>query len=259
MRGVSRQPPHAALHASAPGIAARGYARGGSYARLGELVCALAAGAPRPLRILDLASGASPLLAGVNLRMNVHSLIRVDRSLDELAHAAVADGGATGDRICADAAALPLAAASVDLVVCHLAFMLFADPAEVVAELARVLAPGGEFLAVLGGGPTADAASARPNALAWFADQLPPRPGRAALTERRWLALFAGWRTSPWERWEVDLSGSLEEVTATLAANYEAVDTAALRAAFPRDPIPCRAALYLTRATRPDPPERSSR
>lgn len=236
MRAVSRQD----LHAAAPGITARGYARGGSYARLTELICALAAGAPRPVRILDLASGASPLLAGVDpLRMNVHSFIRADRSADELA---LADG----DRVRADAAHLPFADASFDLVACHLAFMLFDRPEQVVAELARVLAPGGEFLAILGGGPTARGG----DALAWFADQLPSRPGRAALTEARWTHLFAGWTTSPWERWEVDLAGTLDEVAATLAANYERVDRAALRTAFPTDPIPCRAALYLARVRR---------
>ena len=198
---------------------AAGYARGGSYAQLAALV-------PCDARTLDLACGGYP-----------SSGLGVDASITALRDRPRA--------ICADARALPFADGSFDVVTCHLAFMLFPDPPRVVAELARVLVPGGRFLAVLGGGPTAEG----DDALAWFADRLPPRPGPAALTEARWAQLFAGWDTGPWERWALDLDGGLDEVAATLAANHPVVDRTALRDAFPTDPIRCRAAAYLARAT----------
>jgi SAM-dependent methyltransferase len=191
----------------------RGFARGGSYERL----AARATG-----RTLDLACGDRRL-----------GDIGIDR----------APGAAT---VLGDAHALPFAAASFDTVTCHLAFMLFAEPARVVAELARVLAPGGSFLAVLGGGPTAEGG----DALAWFASRHGGHARPALLTEARWAALFAGWRTAPWERWLLELSGDLEAVAATLAAAANAPfdDAAALRAAFPTDPIPCRAVTWFAAA-----------
>jgi SAM-dependent methyltransferase len=46
---------------------------------------------------------------------------------------------------------LPLKSESVDLVLCHMAFMLMTPIEPVVRELARVLKPGGKFVAVIGG------------------------------------------------------------------------------------------------------------
>lgn len=199
------------------GMTAPGFARGGSYARL----AAHARG-----RTLDLACGDRRL-----------GTIGLDAARAELA---------PGD-VCGDAHALPFADASFDTVLCHLAFMLFAEPARVVAELARVLRPGGAFVALLGGGPTAEGG----DALAWFAARLPPRAGPAVLTEARWAQLFVGWRIAPWERVPLELSGTLDEVCATLAANDARFAHAAeLRAAFPRDPIPCRAVGWMATATR---------
>ena len=203
----------------------RGFARGGSYERL----AALATG-----RVLDLACGDRGGPAGIGY----------DASLAALR-------AATGLRVCGDARALPFADRTFDAVVCHLAFMLFADPARVVAELARVLAPGGRFFAILGGGPTA----AGGDALAWFADRQPRSALPARLTEARWAVLFAGWSLAPWERWELELSGSHDDVCATLeAANDAAIDPATradLRAAFPALPVPCRSVLWLAEARTP--------
>ena len=266
-----------------PGMTSRGFARGGSYDRLAALV-------PAGARVLDLACGDGALLQRLctrapcemnvhsaipdgldaNCRLNVHSAIPdgLDANCRLNVHSAIADSARVvgvdadprelrlatgvmapaGSIIAADAHALPFADASFDIVTCHLAFMVFAEPARVVAELARVLRPGGELLAVLGGGPTA----AGGDALAWFADRLPARPGGAVLTEARWAERFTGWTHAPWQRWELDLSGSLDAVCATLAASYEPFDRAALgaelRAAFPADPIPCRAVAWLARA-----------
>ena len=68
----------------------------------------------------------------------------------------------------ARAQALPLADASVAAITCHMALMLMNDPAQVVAELGRVLRPGGRLLAVL---PHVDAqgSTAQPLLQAWQA------------------------------------------------------------------------------------------
>lgn len=199
----------------------RGYARGGSDVRL----AALARG-----RVLDLGCGDGELLDRIGA-----GAVGLDLVAGAARHAIVRG----------DARALPFADGSFDTVVCHLAFMFFAD-ARVVVELARVLAPDGRFLAVLGGGPIADGG----DALAWFAARQVPRAGPALVTEARWFELFAGWRTPPWERWPLDLSGSLDEVCATLAAACNAPfdQCDALRGAFPTDPIPCRAVAWFAQA-----------
>jgi SAM-dependent methyltransferase len=208
----------------------RAWDRGGGPARL----AALARG-----RTLDLGC-ADRVLGDVG----------VDHALAELHHA---NGPrrleAHVDRpvACADAGALPFADRSFETVVCHLAFMLFPEPTRVVAELARVLVPGGRFLAVLGGGPTA----AGGDAFALYASLLPRGAAGASISETRWATLFGGWHLAPWERWELDLSGSFDEVWRFLATNHERVDArAAIRAAFPAEPIPCRAVCWLATATR---------
>jgi ubiquinone/menaquinone biosynthesis C-methylase UbiE len=52
------------------------------------------------------------------------------------------------ERLVADAQDLPLDDASVDIVTCRIAPHHFPDPAGFVAEVARVLRPGGRFLLV---------------------------------------------------------------------------------------------------------------
>jgi SAM-dependent methyltransferase len=51
----------------------------------------------------------------------------------------------------AKAHSLPLKSESIDLVLCHMAFMLMTPIKPVVKELARVLKPGGKFVAIIGG------------------------------------------------------------------------------------------------------------
>jgi len=67
----------------------------------------------------------------------------------------------------ARAQALPLADASIAAITCHMALMLMSDPAQVVAELGRVLRPGGRLLAVL---PHIDPLNSAPQPLlqAWL-------------------------------------------------------------------------------------------
>ena len=229
------------FHTAHPGSTARAFARAGSYARI-------AARVPRGARVLDLACGDGALLAELGTRAT-----GIDLTLAELrvraANARVA---------CARAQALPFAPNSFDAVTCHLAFMLFDDIEAVVRELARVLVSGGDFFALLGGGPTANGDDAFHRFLALLPQRAAPRLGDPrAKSEAGWRDLFQGWRLSPFERWELDLSGTFDQVWAFLGASYE-VDPeradpirTALRAATREwgAHIPCTVVGYFARAT----------
>ena len=231
-----------AFHAGRPGATARAFARGGSYDRLAALV-------PAGARVLDLACGDGVLLE----RLGANA-IGVDLSREELAFSRARHRVAQ-----ARAQALPLPAGSVDACTCHLAFMLFDEPERVIAELDRVLVPGGAFLATLGGGPIA---SGEPDAFQRFLEMLDREPRAVprlgdprTRTEAGWRALFAGWRVDAFERWELDLGGDFDDVWAVLGASYELppADAAAVRAelrAATGERAACRVAMYLARATR---------
>lgn len=112
-----------------------------------DLLVAEASGLSRDAHLLDLACGDGPLLALLATRGFEH-LAGVDRSPEEIA-AAERRLGPHVQLHCQDAARLPLPDGSMDGVLCHLALMLM-DPVEpVLVEVARVLVPGGLFLAVI--------------------------------------------------------------------------------------------------------------
>jgi SAM-dependent methyltransferase len=88
--------------------------------------------------VVDLACGSGPvarLLAGVRV-------VGVDQSAGELARA-------SGLRVRATASALPLAGGRAGAVVTSMALMLLHPLEAVLAEVARVLRPGGTFVATL--------------------------------------------------------------------------------------------------------------
>ncbi len=190
-----------AFHARNPGATSRAFAKTGSYARLAAAV----AGAER---VLDLACGdrVTPGAIGVDL------------SLEELSRTA-------GPRVVARAQALPFGDASFDAVVCHLAFMLFDDIERVVAELARVIAPGGTFAALVGGGPVEGAGER--DAFHRFLAIAKPHVRSLALgdprakSERGWRELFAGWSEPRFERVELELGGTFEEAWDFVGASYQ--------------------------------------
>lgn len=94
--------------------------------------------------VVDLACGSGPLgrlLAGAGDRAGA-GVVGVDRSAGELARA-------SGPRVRASATALPLAGGCGGAVVCSLALMLLAPLDATLAEVARVLAPGGTFVATV--------------------------------------------------------------------------------------------------------------
>lgn len=242
------------FHDTHPGITSRALARAGSYERLAARV--------PPGDVLDLACGDGALLRLLGPRA-----VGIDLSRRELATAARAASAASpvsaschghAQVLQARAQELPFADRSFDAATCHLAFMLFDEIEAVVAELARVLRPGAPFLALLGGGPSADG----DDAFHHFARLMPRGTGfgdRRASTEAGWRELFAvgqpsGWRDLSFERWPLDLGGRFDEVWQFLGASYQLTGAErvrdALRAAFPGEHVPCTVVTYLATVTR---------
>ena len=228
-----------AFHAANAGAMSKAFVRGGSYQRLAALVRGRE-------RVLDLGCGDGALLECIG-----RYAIGIDVSLDELrlSKSTVAQ---------ARAQQLPLADASIDACTCHLALMLFDQLDRVVAELTRVIAPGGEFLAMLGGGPVAD--DRERDAFHEFVTMLEPRQRLGdprARSEPGWRALFdeAQWIVSPFERWELELGGSFDDAWEFLATSYE-LDCDRARSirdelhARVGDHARCRVAMFLARAQR---------
>jgi SAM-dependent methyltransferase len=140
------------VHAQYPGLTERsiGAARTPegltSYEAFGRFVD------PQPgMTVVDLACGNGPLCKILAERVGPEGrVIGVDLSAAELKLAGERLGGYSNVRLLkASAANLSLSDASVDLIVCHMAFMLFTPLAPAVKEIGRVLKPGGAFAAVI--------------------------------------------------------------------------------------------------------------
>lgn len=96
-----------------------------------------------PAVLLDLACGDGYFLSLVPASVR---RIGLDMSEAELRLAAERPGL---ELIHGNGREIPLSTASVDQVTCHMAFMLFTGVEQVVAEILRVLKPGGTFSAVI--------------------------------------------------------------------------------------------------------------
>lgn len=140
------------VHAQHPGLTERsiGAARTPegltSYEAFGRFVD------PQPgLTVVDLACGNGPLCEILAERVGPEGrVIGVDLSDAELKLAGERLSGYSNVRLLKESATnLSLPDASADLVVCHMAFMLFTPLALAVKEIGRVLKPGGTFAAVI--------------------------------------------------------------------------------------------------------------
>jgi SAM-dependent methyltransferase len=259
------------FHARWPGATSRSLAAGrladgrSSYDLLADLA--------RPGdRVLDLGCGDGWLLELLARRGHgAGRLCGLDLSADELAVARRRPALSGAALVLGRAQAAPLGDGAVDLVVSHLAFTLMAELDDVVAEVARLLAPGGRFAAIVGGGPKRDDAFARFAALGPVAggDGPPVRLGdRRARSDDGLAALFGaarGFAGLDIVDHELTLDASPAEVWQRLGPSYEmaaATDDrlAAARAVFlaavaplvrPDGTVPCAMALRLVRARRP--------
>jgi SAM-dependent methyltransferase len=98
-------------------------------------------GLPERCRALDLGCGGGSyvrLLAGLG-----HRVVGLDYSVPSLERARAADPGGKGRYLAGEAYALPVARASLDLVVSIGVLQALGDPEAALAEMARVLRPGG--------------------------------------------------------------------------------------------------------------------
>lgn len=145
---------------------------------------------------------------------------------------------------------LPFVDETFDVAACHLAFMLFDDVQQVANEILRVLRPGGQFIALLGGGPTAGGDDAF-HAFARLVPRGQSFGDKRASTEAGWRELFD--REPTFERHLVDLTGTFDEVWSFLSASYQAPRgdvREQLRAQFPGERVPLTVVTYFATITR---------
>ncbi len=125
------------------------YVRSTGHAGGNDLDRMLALAEPKPTdTLLDIATGGGHVARKIG--PHVGRVIASDLTPEMLDHAIpyLEAQGVTAERLVADAQELPLADGSVDIVTCRIAPHHFPDPAAFVAEVARVLRPGGRFLLV---------------------------------------------------------------------------------------------------------------
>jgi SAM-dependent methyltransferase len=224
------------FHALHAGATAKALVRTGSYQRLADRVLPA-------YRILDLACGSQPLGAAFGL----------DLSLDELM--ATKSSRVVQGR----AQELPFRNEAFDACICHLGFMLFDAVDDAVSELFRVLQPGAPFVAVLGGGPTGSGDDAFHRFLQVARDDMDPivLGDPRAKSEAGWRSLFHGWDDVAFEREELDLGGTFDEVWQFLGASYQLSPDAAvrvqdqLRAEYADSRVECRVVTFIASARRP--------
>lgn len=172
--------------------------------------------------------------------------------------------------VVADAAKLPLAAASVEVVLSHFALSVMAALDAVCDEVDRVLVPGGRLVAMLGGGPALGEQPHGFDVLLSLLDERLRGRARAALGDRRaadperfcglWQA--RGYRVR-WQRCELDFGGSVGQVWASLGACYDVArltphEARSLAAAFSREcarrfgaRVPATMVAFLAQADKP--------
>lgn len=135
-----------AFHASFPEAADHFFSRfhddsgRTSYERLRDMLLVPIA---KPAAILDIGVGSGGLLLALYERAADAALCGVDLSQEEIALAQARVPSAK--LIVADAAALPFADHSFDLVASHLALMIMPNIAATFSEIRRVLRPGGRL------------------------------------------------------------------------------------------------------------------
>ncbi|WP_406068411.1 class I SAM-dependent methyltransferase [Streptomyces sp. NBC_01020] len=233
-----------AFHAKHPAVTAEAF--GGGRAPDGrssyQILCDRVAGSRR---VLDLGCGDGPLLE-LLARTGGRELAGVDLSPQSLALARRRPSLSGARLEEGRAQQLPFGDGSFDACVSHMALMLMAEIDEVVAEVARVLSPGGVLACVLGKGALGGEAYERFIGLLRSAvRELPASRRVPPLGDRRTRSRDgldeilgpAGFTAVDWESVPIDLSGPVEQVWGSVSGLYDLgpLDRATverLRAAF---------------------------
>ncbi|MDC0766237.1 class I SAM-dependent methyltransferase [Streptomyces sp. HD] len=221
-------------------------------------------------RVLDLGCGDG-LLLELLARGDGRQLAGVDLSPQCLALARQRPTLAGARLEVARAQTLPFADDGFDACVSHMALMLMGDIEQVVAEIARVLSPGGTLACVLGGGAVGGEAYElfigllRGTIQAAPASQRIPSLGDSRTRSREGLDELlgpAGFTAVDWETVPIDLSGPVDQVWAALSGVYDLgpldeTTVERLRTAFfaevrdmttPEGLVPCAFTIYLATA-----------
>ena len=132
------------------GAIARWYNRntreGREFDALAQRICRIIAPGSN---VLEVAPGPGYLAIEIARRGNYRVAgVEISKTFVEIEKANAQAAGVTIDFRRGDAADLPFADATFDLVVCVAAFKNFSRPAKALAEMQRVLAPGGKALVI---------------------------------------------------------------------------------------------------------------
>jgi ubiquinone/menaquinone biosynthesis C-methylase UbiE len=155
---------------------------------------------PPGLRWIDLGCGTGVFTAEISQRASPAYLLAIDPAPDQLTYARGRPGLETVDFRVADAQSLPLDDDSFDVAVMALVVHFVPDPRRAVAEMARVLRPGGVAASYawdysMKGSPTAPLVDALKSL--GFAPPAPPSPNATATSALREL-----WRSAGFEEIE---------------------------------------------------------
>lgn len=173
--------------------------------------------------VLDLACGDGALAARVVQRYPGAEVVGLDASEAELAHAE--RRGLPVRWVHGYAQALPFADRSFDRVVSHLALMLMDDVEQVLAEVRRVLRPGGTLAAVVGAASDADEVQR-----GFFAELRRVRSGPMTLGDDRtreedgWRALLSGWSDLGFDDRQLRVEVPADQAWAFLELSYYPVE-----------------------------------
>jgi ubiquinone/menaquinone biosynthesis C-methylase UbiE len=99
-----------------------------------------------PKRVLDLGCGTAQLTDDLRRSWPDATVVGLDISAEMLAAAQRRLGASTIEFVRANSAALPFADGSFDLVTSSLSYHWYPDAGRVLAQLARVIRPGGRFV-----------------------------------------------------------------------------------------------------------------
>lgn len=163
------------------------YVRSTGHASGSDLERMLTHAAPKPTdTLLDIATGGGHVARVIG--PHVGRVIASDLTPEMLDHAIPyleERGLANVERLVADAQDLPLEDATIDIVTCRIAPHHFSDPSQFIAEVVRVLRPGGRFILVDSTVPDGEV-GAFFNAYEAVRDPSHER----SLTEAEWVALL---------------------------------------------------------------------